>query len=100
VYQFEVRNSACLGAALRAVHADAAAEGRPMTWEDVVKDFAEPIAASRLRPDAARHAMYGELMRVYSACEAHALGRGPDPAPLIAAFRERFATSATKSTMI
>jgi xylulokinase len=99
VYQFEVSNSACLGAALRAVHADAAAEGRPMTWEDVVKDLAEPIAASRLRPDGARHAMYGELMGVYSACEAHALGRGPDPAPVIAAFRQRFAAGAAKSTM-
>jgi hypothetical protein len=34
--------------------------------------------------------MYRELLDVYGACEAFALGRGPDPAPQLAAFRSRF----------
>jgi xylulokinase len=89
VFQLEVGNSACLGAALRARHADALAEGHPVAWEDVVRDVTAPVAASRLQPDASRHAMYRELTRVYAGCEAHALGRGPDPAPLIADFRSR-----------
>jgi xylulokinase len=89
VFQLEVGNSACLGAALRARHADALAEGHPVAWDDVVRDVTAPIAASRLQPDRSRHAMYRELTRVYAACEAHALGRGPDPAPLIADFRAR-----------
>ncbi|MGH9312712.1 MAG: xylulokinase [Vicinamibacterales bacterium] len=73
VYQFDVWNSACLGAALRACHADAAAEGRAIGWDDVVEDLAEPVAASRVRPDPARHMLYGGLMRVYAECEARAL---------------------------
>jgi xylulokinase len=89
VYQFQVANSACLGAALRAYEADAAAEGRAVTWTAVTQGIAEPIAGSRVRPDRARHAMYRELMRVHEACEAHALGRGPDPTELMDAFRRR-----------
>jgi len=87
VYQLEVANAAALGAALRAAHADMNVDGRAAAWEDVVSGFAEPAAASRQRPDAKRHAIYRALMPVYAACEAHALGRGPDPGPLIERFR-------------
>ena len=79
VYQLQVGNSAALGAALRALHGGTAADGRAMPWDEVVKDFAEPVAASRLAPDPSRHAVYRALIDVYAACEAHALGRGPDP---------------------
>ena len=94
VYQFEAGNSACLGAALRAFHGYEAAEGRPIAWSDVVKAVAEPVAASRIEPDAAAHAVYRELMPVYHACERHALGRGPDPTEAIERFRHRTPSSA------
>jgi xylulokinase len=83
VYQLEVGNSAALGAALRAAHGDLAASGSPDDWEDVVHGFAEPLATTSLTPDTRRQGFYRELMRVYAACEAHALGRGPDPEPLL-----------------
>jgi xylulokinase len=73
VYQFEVENSACLGAALRARHAHAAAEGRGMSWDAVVRGVAEPLASSRVAPDAARHAIYHDFMRAYAAREVEAL---------------------------
>lgn len=73
VDRFAVGNSACLGAALRAWHAHAASEGRQVAWEDVVRGIAEPIAASRLRPDPARHAVYLDAIGVYAAREAAAL---------------------------
>jgi xylulokinase len=88
VYQLQVGNSAALGAALRALHGSMAAEGRAVTWDEVIKDFAEPVSQSALTPDPARHAMYLELTDVYAACEAHALGRGPDPAPRLAKFAQ------------
>jgi len=89
VYQLEVGNSACLGAALRAYHADRVADGLPTDWDDVVAGFAEPVAATRIRPVPAHVAVYARLARVYEACEAHALGRGGDPVEVIAAFRAR-----------
>ncbi len=88
VYQFEVGNAAALGAALRAVHADMGGSEQAIDWEDVVRGFAEPVSTSRLGPNPDRHAIYRRLMAVYSACEAHALGRGPDPGPAIDRFRQ------------
>jgi xylulokinase len=68
VYQLEVANAACLGAALRAYHADISSEGRALDWSEVVAGFVEP--KRRLRPDAHRHALYGGLMAEYAAVEA------------------------------
>ena len=84
VFQLEVGNSAALGAALRAFHADQLADGRDMPWEDVIAGFVEPLEESRVTPDASRHELYVRLIEAYAACEAHALGRGPDPTPLLA----------------
>ena len=87
VYQFNVGNTACLGAALRAFHGHTVSEGRSIEWHDVVRDVAAPVAASLIRPDPIRHAIYRELMPVHAACEAHAIGRGPDPSEAMARFR-------------
>jgi len=89
VYQFEVGNSAALGAALRAYHANEAAQGFDTSWEDIVREFAEPVAESRISPDPEAVAVYEELEPVYRACELHALGRGDDPGALIRAFRQK-----------
>ena len=81
VRQLAVKNSACLGAALRARHAHAAAEGRPLEWEAIVRDVVAPLPGT-LRPDRHRHAMYRDLMRAYAACEAEALSRAAAPSEL------------------
>ena len=80
VYQFQVGNSAALGAALRAAHADLKASGDEAPWEKVVKGFSDPIAESRVRPDKAAVKVYREFLRLYKACEDHALRGGNDPA--------------------
>ena len=56
------------------------------SWEEVVKGFVEPLAEGTLSPDPARHAIYKDLIEVYAACEAHALGRGADPSARLADF--------------
>lgn len=88
VYRLEVANSAALGAALRAAHADLNA-AVPTEWDEVIAGFVEPLAGSRLVPDAQRHDIYRKLIEIHGACEAHALGRGPDPSPLLERFRAR-----------
>jgi xylulokinase len=79
VCQFEIGNSACLGAALRACHADATADRRPHDWGGIVAPVVEPLITRRLQPDGDRHAIYRNLMGVYATCEAHARGLGPAP---------------------
>lgn len=91
VYELEVGNSACLGAALRAWHGDQVSLGRPLGWDQVVAGFAEPVAESRLRPIPEHARRYAELRKIYAACEAHALGGGENPLALIEAFRGRSA---------
>ena len=91
VYQMEIGNSAALGAALRARHADAAAGGQPLDWEQVIEGLVEPVAASRIEPRAGAHAVYQQLTAVHAACEAHALDRGPDPSDLRARMARRLA---------
>ena len=86
VYRSTVTNSAALGAALRAWHADILDEGSPLPWSTITA-IAEPNPSTRIRPNPGRHGIYRELLPIYEACEAHALGRGPDPTPAL----ERFA---------
>jgi sugar (pentulose or hexulose) kinase len=88
VHALEISNSACLGAALRAYHADAHSEGRPVGWDEAVAGFTDPPPGQRLRPDPDRRALYAELASIYTACEDHALRNGPDPTPRIEAFRK------------
>jgi len=93
VYQLEIGNSAALGAALRAHHADAARSGQPLSWEEVIDGLVEPVAASRLTPQPATHEVYGRLMKAHAACEAHALGSGPDPAGALARLASELANA-------
>ena len=76
VCQLEVGNSACLGAALRAWHADELAEGRNVPWGEIVAGFVEPIAGSRIRPVPEHVTVYQDFRQVYAASEAAALSRG------------------------
>lgn len=72
VFASPVRNSACLGATLRAWHAHAHA-GRgglaPVSWRDVVRDLTAPDPASVVTPNPANAAVYAALRRDYAAFE-------------------------------
>jgi xylulokinase len=89
VFQLEIGNSAVLGAALRARHADAAAAGEALQWEKVIAGLVEPVASSRIEPRPDAHAIYAELSTLHAGCEAHALGRGPDPTDALRDFALR-----------
>jgi xylulokinase len=87
VYQFDVGNSAALGAALRAYHADVMTGEGDAVWSEIVRGFADPVRGSRIAPDSASQAIYREMLDVYAACEAFARGAGADPSPRLTAFR-------------
>jgi xylulokinase len=76
VLRFDTTNSAALGAALRAFHGSALAEGRQLDWDDVVMGIAEPDRASRIAPAAGRPALYRDLMAAHAAFEAECLAAG------------------------
>jgi xylulokinase len=78
VYRSNVTNSAALGAALRAWHADALAEGHPQSWEAITAGLAQPARGTAITPDPVRHAVYQSLLPLYEACEARAR-QGQEP---------------------
>ena len=69
VKRFPVGNSACLGAALRAYHADVTAGGVEIAWSDVVRGLAEPMPGTAVEPLAANVAVYRELRERYAGFE-------------------------------
>jgi len=73
VVRSRARNSAALGAALRAWHADALASNRPIAWDDVVKGLTEPDPAWRFKPRPHAVAVYATLRLRYAEAESAAL---------------------------
>jgi len=61
-----------------------------LPWEKVVKGFAEPVAHSKVRPDREAVKVYREFLKLYKACEDHALRGGPDPTPVREKFLAKF----------
>lgn len=61
VRRFEIGNSACLGAALRAWHADAQSSGHPVSWRDVTDAFVRPTGDA-IAPSPGARAIYAPLM--------------------------------------
>lgn len=81
VWQMPAGNSAALGAALRAWHADRHAAGDHVPWEEIVGGFAEPLPGSCVRPDAQAASAYRRLIEVYARREREALDRLPGSSP-------------------
>jgi xylulokinase len=75
VFRFEVGNAACLGAALRAWHADALASGSPVSWEEVCESFVHPLGAPVV-PIREHAGVYAGLRQRYAAFEASVVGLG------------------------
>jgi sugar (pentulose or hexulose) kinase len=73
VRRFKVGNAACLGAALRAWHGDALANGREVPWTEVVRGIAEPETRSAVRAIPAHVEVYARLRRRYAKLEPLAI---------------------------
>lgn len=77
VYPLDVGNSACLGAALRAFHADRLDGLTPVSWHEVVRGFTDPAASDRVAPISANVPIYAELRKRYADAESLHQERAP-----------------------
>ncbi len=64
----ETANAAALGAALRAVHFEATAQGRTLAWETLVSPFLG-LDSATVEPDRAAHIALSALMEKYRRAE-------------------------------
>ena len=69
VYRLDVENSAALGAALRAYHADRLARGESVSWQTVVSGFTDPHPGQRVTPHPRHAASYASLRKDYAMLE-------------------------------
>jgi xylulokinase len=69
VVRLATTNSAALGAALRAYHADCLASGTSVPWNEVVAGFTDPAPGEPVRPRATHVKVYEKLLREYEAFE-------------------------------
>jgi xylulokinase len=93
VHSFEVKESAALGAALRAAHCCQHAKGKSVTWEDLAEPFLRQSSAEVVYPDQRQVEIYQSengLLSVYKACEAFVPDRGTDPREKIKVFQKQF----------
>jgi sugar (pentulose or hexulose) kinase len=87
----EVRDSAALGAAIRAARCCLQDRGDCRSWRMLSGLFTSPrrFLAARPRKDAVRvYRSTGGLIDAYAACEGFAMGKRQDPEEEIARFRE------------
>lgn len=93
VHSFEVKESAALGAALRAAHCHQNAKGKSTTWESLTEPFLRQSSTGVAYPDQKQVEIYQSqngLLSVYQACEAFALYKGTDPHEKLKVFRKLF----------
>ena len=79
VRSFEVKESAALGAAIRAVHAYLSAQGKPAEWSDLFESLVRPNAKEAIQPPPEAVRIYqapNGLLSRYQSCEKYALTRG------------------------
>lgn len=77
VDRLNIENSACLGAALRAFHADRVNSDEPLSWQSVVKGFTDARAHERLLPRAEIVEIYRDLRARYATLETLHKDRAP-----------------------
>jgi xylulokinase len=73
VQRLQQTNSAALGAALRAWHADALADGSPVAWREIAAGFTEPVAGSLIRPNPESVEIYRLALRRFEEWESRML---------------------------
>ncbi len=96
VRSFEVKESAALGAAVRAAHCYLNSKETSIDWSDLIDPFLKSGSASIVDPVAEEADVYrgdNELMDIHKACEAFALGKGEIPHEKIDAFKRRYAVN-------
>ncbi len=91
VQSFEVRDSAALGAAIRAAHCHLNNQEISKRWKELIDPFIQNKVADIVQPDKDAVEIYhgtNGLLNLYAVCEKYALGSGENPEERIAQFRK------------
>jgi len=73
VQRLQQSNSAALGAAMRAWHADTLADGSPMPWSEIAAGFIDTVAGSRIAPIRENLEVYRRALQRFEDWESRVL---------------------------
>ncbi|MFC1798473.1 xylulokinase [Thermodesulfobacteriota bacterium] len=93
VYAFEVKESAALGAAIRAAHCYLNSKSSNISWKELTAYYVNLKSAEVIRPSKAEIEIYHHpngFLSVYDACEKFYLRQGDNPSAKIEAFKQQF----------
>jgi len=79
IYQFEITNSAALGAALRSVKSYFDSINKRINWTTLVNQFLKIQDNYIIQPNNKYKKLYDEMLEVYRKCEKYILKNGEDP---------------------
>ncbi len=79
VRQFEITDSATLGAALRSAKSFYDPRNREKNWNDIVGKFIDIQQCTMIKPQKKYKDLYDDLLKVYQKCEDFILNKGENP---------------------
>lgn len=93
VRQFEVYNSAALGAALRAVKSYYDSKNVEKNWQEIVDKFLNIQKSGIIEPNSEYKELYEDMVDLYKKCEKHFLRKGENPKVLRKQFVQKYFSS-------
>ena len=90
IRQFDITDSAALGAALRSLKSyyDYIKKGK--NWNEIVYDFLKRQLTKKIEPNIKYKELYNDMLILYKKCEDYILRDGEDPEPLRKKFIEDY----------
>jgi len=90
IRQFEISDSAALGAALRSAKSYYDSINRSMNWNEIVENFIDIRDTRLIKPNVESYELYNDMVELYKRCEAFVLKNGEDPEPFRRQFRTKY----------
>ena len=97
IRQFDITDSAALGAALRSLKSyyDFIKKGK--NWNEIVDNFLKTQSSSEIIPNIKNRELYNEMLNLYKKCEDYILRNGENPEPTRKQFIEKYFSSEKKT---
>ena len=97
IRQFDITDSAALGAALRSLKSyyDFIKKGK--NWNEIVDNFLKTQSSSEIIPNIKNKELYNEMLNLYKKCEDYILRNGENPEPTRKQFIEKYFSSEKKT---
>jgi xylulokinase len=97
IRQFNITDSAALGAALRSIKSFYDSIEEKKNWSEIVNNFLKTQLGNAIIPNIKNKELYNDMLYLYKKCEDYILRNGKDPEPTRKKFIEKYFISEKKN---